>query len=162
MEDIPIMVLINQMDLRVGKTLCQETYTAMDTWLEYANRYFFMIPNETEEQYLGFLMLSGTLIKLEPDLNYAAITKEIRNDFEYGEARTDIALNSYSENQVTLRSVAIIFNQHKANIEILKQVYQTNGAARNVDTGGTTTNSDDHQQKMIRAFKKRFRDLCGE
>ena len=49
MEDIPIMVLTNQMDLEVGKTLCQETSTAMDTWIEYANRYFRLIPNETEE-----------------------------------------------------------------------------------------------------------------
>ena len=50
MEDILIMVLTNQMDLDVGKTLCQEASTALDTWLVYANRYFLMIPNETETE----------------------------------------------------------------------------------------------------------------
>ena len=30
MEDIPIMVLTNQMELDVGKTLCQETTSALD------------------------------------------------------------------------------------------------------------------------------------
>ena len=39
MEDILIMVLTNQMDLDVGKTLCQEASTALDTWLIFANRY---------------------------------------------------------------------------------------------------------------------------
>ena len=41
-------------------------------------------------------------------------------------------------------------------------MYQTNGPARNGDSGGTPTNNDDFQQKMIRTFKRRFRDLCGE
>ena len=77
MEDILIMVLANQMDLDVGKTLCKDASTALDTWLVYANRYFHMVPNETDSQHFGFLMLRGTMIKVGPDLNYVAITKEI-------------------------------------------------------------------------------------
>ena len=64
MEDIPIMVLANQMDLDVGKTLYQEALTALDTWLMFANRYFHMRPNETDSQHFGFLMLKGTEVRI--------------------------------------------------------------------------------------------------
>ena len=66
----------------------------------------------------------GAMIKIGTDLNHVAITKEIRNDFGNGEVRTNTALNSYTEDQVTLRTVEIIYTQHKLNLEILKQVYQ--------------------------------------
>merc|ERR1712215_409526 len=40
MEDIPIMVLTNQMELDVSKPLCQETTSALATWLVKVNRYY--------------------------------------------------------------------------------------------------------------------------
>ena len=57
MEGIPIMVLTNQMELDVGKTLCQETTSALDTWLVKVNRYYLKLPNESRSQELGFAML---------------------------------------------------------------------------------------------------------
>ena len=104
-ENIPIMVLTNKMDLDVGKTLGKEASTALDAWLVYANRYFHIIPNDTEPQYLGFLMLRGAMIKAGPDLSYVAMTKDIRNEFEAGEVRTDTALNSYTDDEITIRTV---------------------------------------------------------
>ena len=53
--------------------------------------------------------------------------------------KTDTALNSYTDEEITIRTVGIIYNQHKLNLEILKQVYQINGPARNEDTGETQT-----------------------
>ena len=94
MEDIPIMVLTNQLELDVGKTLCQETTSALDTWLIYVNRYYHKVPNESRLQELGFLMLRIPMVRVRADLNYLAIMKEIKNDFAAGEVRTDIALNS--------------------------------------------------------------------
>ena len=63
-------------------------------------------------------------------MNYAAVTKEIWNDFLAGEARTDIAVRSFTEDGITVRSVGIVYNQHKLNLEILQQVYQLNRPAR--------------------------------
>ena len=104
-----------------------------------------MIPNETDTQHFGFLRLRGTMIKVGADLNYVAITKEIRNDFGAGEVRTDTALNSYTDDEITIRTVGIIYNNHI-------KVYQINGPARNEDTGRTHTNNNDYEQRMIRAF----------
>ena len=50
MEDIPIMVLTNQIGLDVGKTLCQEATNALDTWLIKVNRYYHKVPNESRAQ----------------------------------------------------------------------------------------------------------------
>ena len=72
-----------------------------------------MIPNVTESQYIGFLMLLGAMIKIGADLNYFAIIKGISNDFGAGEVRTDTAL---TDDQVTIRTVGIIYNQHKFNL----------------------------------------------
>ena len=71
------------------------------TRLVYANRYFHMITNETEQEYLGFLMLHGAMIKVGADLNYVAITKEIRNDFGDGEVT---ALNPITHQGGTLKT----------------------------------------------------------
>ena len=52
----------------------------------------YMIPNESESQHLGYLMLHGALIKVGSDLNYVAIMRKIRNDFGAADVRTDTAL----------------------------------------------------------------------
>ena len=88
MEDIPIMVLTHQIELDVGKTLCQEATSALDTWLLKVNRYYHKLPNESRAQELGFLMLRGPMVKVVKDLNCMAIVKEIKNDYTAGEART--------------------------------------------------------------------------
>ena len=100
----------------MGKTLCQETSTALDTWLVYANKYFHMIPNNPQSQELGFLMLDGPMVKV-------AIMREIRNDFGAADVRTDTALNSYTDEEITITTVAILYNQYCLNLEVLKQVY---------------------------------------
>ena len=64
MEDIPIMVLTHQIGLDVGKTLCQETTNALDTWLHKVNRYYHKVPNESRAQEWGFLMLRGPMVKV--------------------------------------------------------------------------------------------------
>ena len=67
----------------------------------------------------------------------------------YRMIKTDTALNSYTDEEITIRTVGIIYNQHKLNLEILKQVYQINSPARSEDTGGTCTNNDDNEGRTI-------------
>ena len=76
------------------------------------------------------------MVRVGADLNYMAIVKEIKNDFAAGEARTDVALNSYTDEEATISSVELIYNQNVLNLEVLKQIYQLNSPARNDDTGG--------------------------
>ena len=73
------MILSNHLEVDVGKTICQETSTALDTRVRYAKRFFHMKPNESNSQHFGFLMLKGTEVRIDFGLNYEAITKEIRN-----------------------------------------------------------------------------------
>ena len=75
-------------------------------------------------------MLKSADIRVGPDLNYGAGTKEIRNNVLAGEARTDIAVCSFTDEDITVRSVGIVYNYHKLNLEILQQVYQLNRPAR--------------------------------
>ena len=116
------MVLTNQMELDVGKTLCQETTSAWDTWVIYVKRYYHKLPNESRLQEFGFLMLPGPMVRVGADLNFMAIMKDIRNDFAAGEVRTHIALNSYTDEEATIRSVGLIYNQNCLNLEVLKQI----------------------------------------
>ena len=71
-------------------------------------------------------------------------------------------MKNFTDEEITIRSVAIVYNQHKLNLEILKQVYQIICPGRDEDSGGTHANNDDHEQRLIRVFKQRFRELCGE
>ena len=163
MEDIPIMVLTNQMDLEVGKTLCQEATNALETWLVKVNRYYRKVPNESRAQELGFVMLRGSMVKVGSDLNYLAIVKEVKNDYAAGEVRTDVVLNSYSDEDVTVRSVGLIYNQNRLNLDVLKQIYQFNKPAWNKENGGRIGNpTDNNDGRKIRAFERRFIDLVGE
>ena len=107
-------------------------------------------------------MLKTSGIRVGPDLNYEAVKKEIRNDFLAREARTDIAVRSFTDDAITIRSVGILYNQHKLNLKILQQVYQMSGPVRNEDSGNNNRGNDDSEQRLIRAFKKRFRELCAE
>jgi len=107
-------------------------------------------------------LLKGTEIRVGPNLNYAAVTKEIRNDFVAGEARTDIAVRSITDDEILVRSVGIVYNQHKLNLEILQQVHGLNQPVRNEDSGCTHRNSDDSEQSLTRVFKRKFRELCTE
>ena len=45
-----------------------------------------------------------------------AMMKAIKNDFGAGEVRTDVALNSYTDEEATIRSVGLIYNQHHLNL----------------------------------------------
>ena len=56
MEDLPILILSNQLELEAGKRICRDASTALDTWLRYAKRYFNMRPNGTDSEHFGFLM----------------------------------------------------------------------------------------------------------
>ena len=107
-------------------------------------------------------MLKGSEIRVGSDLNYENITKEIKNDFLPTEVRTDIAVRSFTEDDITVLSAAVIYNQNKLNLEILRQVYQMSAPANNDDSGGTGGHGGESEQRLKRAFKKKFRDLCGE
>ena len=76
-------------------------------------------------------------------MNYEAITKEIRNNFIAGEERTGTAVSSFTDDEITIRSVGIVYSQHKLNLEVLKQVYQLNRPGRNEDSGGAHASNDD-------------------
>ena len=71
-----------------------------------------------------------------------AIVKEIKNDFAAGKARTDVVLNSNTDEEATIRSVGLIYNQNRLNLEVLKQIYQLNSPARNDDTYEPETAAD--------------------
>ena len=101
---------------------------------------------------LRILMLKTSEIRVVGDLNFVNVTKEIKNDFLAGEARTDIAVRSFTDDDITIRSVWIINNQHRHNLEILQQVYQMGGPVRNEDSGGGTGGHDDSEKRLIRAF----------
>ena len=66
--------------------------------------------------------VKGSEVKIGPNLNYEAITKEI-NDFVAGEERTDTAVRSFTDDEITIRLVRIVYNHQKLNLDILKQVY---------------------------------------
>merc|ERR1711915_212138 len=77
--------------------------------------------------------------------------------------RTDVALNSYADEEATIRSVGLIYNQNRLNLEVLKQIYQLNSPNRNDDTGGGRRNqNNDNEGRVIRAFERRFADIAGE
>ena len=63
-------------------------------------------------------MLKGSEVRIGSDLNYEAIFKEIRNDFVAGEERTDTSVRSFTDDEIPIRSVGIVYNQHKLNLEI--------------------------------------------
>ena len=56
-------------------------------------------------------MLKSADIRVGPDLNYGAVTKEIRNNVLAGEAQTDIAVPSFTDDGITVRSIGIVYNQ---------------------------------------------------
>ena len=127
------------------------------------NRYYHKVPNESRAQELGFVMLRGSMVKVGNDLNYMAIVKEVKNDYAAGEVRTDVVLNSYTDEEVTVRSVGLIYNQNRLNLDVLKQIYQFNSPAWNEETGGRNGNqTDNNDGRRIRAFERRFVDLAGE
>ena len=107
LEDLPIMILSGQLELEEGKRICNDASTAPDTWLMYAKRYFHMRPYGTDE-----LRMKGSEVRIGPELNYEAITKEIRNDFLAGEERTDTAVSSFTDDEISIRSVGIVYNQY--------------------------------------------------
>ena len=103
------------------------------------------------------------MVKVGNDLNYLAIVKEVKNDYAAGEVRTDVVLNSYTDEEVTVRSVGLIYNQNRLNLDVLKQIYQFNSPARNEETGGGRGNqTDNNDGRMIRVFERRFVDVAGE
>jgi len=87
-------------------------------------------------------MLKGMEVRVGPDLNHAAVAKEIRNDFAAGEVMTGTAICSFTDDGITVRSVGIAYNQHKLNLEILQQVYQLNQLVR-----GTHGNREDSEHR---------------
>ena len=48
------------------------------------------------------------------------------------------------------------------NLEILKQVYQMLAQASNENAAGVSAGDDENDQRLKRAFKKRFREICGQ
>ena len=41
-----------------------------------------------------------------------------------GEVRTDVAVRSFTENDITVRRAAVIYNPNRLNLDVLRQVYQ--------------------------------------
>ena len=66
----------------------------------------------TDSENVGFSTLKGSEVRIGPELNYEAITKEIRNDFLAGEERTDTAVSSFTDDEISIRSVGIVYNQY--------------------------------------------------
>ena len=136
LEDLPIMILSRRLDLEAGERIYNNASKALETWLMYAQRYYQLRPNGTDSEHFGLHMLKNSEIRVSSDLNYENVTKEIRGDFLAGEARTDIAMRAFTDYDITIRLAGILYNQHKLNLEILKQVYQMSGPVNNEDSGG--------------------------
>ena len=157
-----MMILSGQLDLEAGKRICDAATRTLEAWLQIAQRFYQLRPNSMDFEHFGILMLKGSEIKVGSDLIYENITKEIRNDFLTGEVRTDIAVRSFTDDDITIRSAAVIYNQNKLNLEILRQFYHMSAQGNNEDPGGANGHVDETKQRLKRACKKKFRVLCGE
>ena len=127
-----------------------------------AQRFYKLRPSSSDLEHFGFLMLKNSEIRVGRELNHENICKEIRDDFLPTEAKTAIVARSFTDDDITVRSAGVIYNQSKQNLEILKQVYQMSAQASNEDAGGASAGDDRNEQRLKRAFKKRFREICGQ
>ena len=79
-----------------------------------------MRPNSIDSEHFGFLMLKESEIRVGPDFNYEVISNEIRNKYLPGEVRTDVAVRSFTDDDITIRSAAVIYNQNRLDLDVLR------------------------------------------
>ena len=131
---------------------CDLATKSLDAWLRVSKRF------STESEHGGFLMLKGSEIRVGPDLNYEIISKDIQKDFLLGEARTDIAIRSFTDDDISVRSAAVIHNQNRLNLDVLRQVYHIPDQRDNGVSGSADRQGDEVEQRLRRAFK--ICELC--
>ena len=108
-------------------------------------------------------MLKQSEIRVGSDSNYEMITKEIRGDFLPEEPRTDVTVRSFTftDDDNTIRSAAVINNQNRLNLNVFRQIYQMPAQGTNENSGGADRPVDEAEERIKRSFKKKFRDLCN-
>ena len=133
---------------------CDLATKSLDAWLRVSKRF------STEREHFSFSMLKGSEIRVGPDLNYEIISKDIQKDFLLGEARTDIAIRSFTDDDISVRSAAVIHNQNRLNLDVLTQVYCMPDERENGVSGSADRQVDEVEQRLRRAFKKKICELC--
>ena len=82
---------------------------------------------------LQFLFVSSNYA--QNSSNYDAVTKELRGDVLWDEVPTDIAIRSFTTENITIHSAKVICNQNRENLDVFMKIYQQDNTENARDDG---------------------------